>query len=62
MTELKLRLYTLMAQIEGLAGDCKIEVHKIAPLDHAQQMKVALAFEAMLDGIEDAIRHARDTT
>jgi hypothetical protein len=54
-------LAALMEVVEEYAGDCKIEVHKIVPLDHAQQVKVALAFEVMLDGIEDAIRNARDT-
>lgn len=51
----------LMQDIEEHAGDCKIEIHKAVPLDQAQQIKIAVAFEAMLDRIEDAIRDASDT-
>jgi hypothetical protein len=53
-------LVAIMAEIEDHAGDCKIEIHKIVPLDYPQQVKVALAFETMLDNIEDAIRNASD--
>jgi hypothetical protein len=51
-------LDSLMAEIEEHVGDCKIEIHKVVALDHAQQVKIALAFEEMLDRIEDAIRNA----
>jgi hypothetical protein len=54
-------LTALMQDIEELAGDCRIEVHKLVPLDYSQQVKVALAFETMLDSIEEAIRNASDT-
>lgn len=51
-----MNIEAIMTDIEEHAGDCKIEIHKIVPLDQGQQIKIALAFETLLDRIEDAIR------
>jgi phage-related minor tail protein len=46
----------MMQAIEEHVGDCKIEVHKAAKLDNRQQIAVAVAFETMLDRIEELLR------
>lgn len=48
----------IIQDIEELVGDCKIEIHKTTPLDYSQQIKVAMAFETLLDRIEDILREA----
>ena len=53
-------LDSLMADIEEHAGDCKIAIYTAVSLTYGQQVKVALAFEEMLDRIEDLIRAACD--
>ena len=48
----------VMEDIEELVGDCKIAVHKTVSLNYNQQINIALAFEHMLDEIENILREA----